>query len=59
MLSQALASATGRTESRIKEDLKQEGDLGILAVKARSTQKTLFKQQPLTIKGVFKVFAVF
>jgi len=56
ILIKALSSATGRSESRIKEELKQEGDLGILAVKARSTQKTLFKQYALTLRGVLKAF---
>ena len=29
----AVAAATGRTEARIKEALKEEGDLGTIAVK--------------------------
>lgn len=33
----AVAAATGRTEARIREALKEEGDLGTIAVKVRSS----------------------
>eukprot|EP00195_Chlamydomonas_chlamydogama_P015251 CAMPEP_0202891666 /NCGR_PEP_ID=MMETSP1392-20130828/1671_1 /ASSEMBLY_ACC=CAM_ASM_000868 /TAXON_ID=225041 /ORGANISM="Chlamydomonas chlamydogama, Strain SAG 11-48b" /LENGTH=944 /DNA_ID=CAMNT_0049575491 /DNA_START=248 /DNA_END=3082 /DNA_ORIENTATION=+ len=55
-LIKALAAATGRTEQRIKDSLKEEGDLGIVAVKSRATQKTLVVQQRLTIRGVLKAY---
>jgi hypothetical protein len=58
-VAQALATATGRSEQRIKDALKQEGDLGIVAVKLKSTQKTFGAGSKLTVRGVFKVILLF
>ena len=55
-LVKALAEATGRKESAIKSDYKNEGDLGIVAMLSRSTQKTMFAPPKLTIAGVLKEF---
>jgi DNA ligase-1 len=52
----AIGEATGRSLAVIKEDQKQIGDLGLVAVKSRSNQPTMFKPKPLTIKGVHKAF---
>ena len=55
-LIKALAEATGRKESAVKVDYKNEGDLGIVAMMSRSTQKTMFAPPKLTIAGVLKEF---
>ena len=55
-LIKALAEATGREESAVKVDYKNEGDLGIVAMMSRSTQKTMFAPPKLTIAGVLKEF---
>ena len=55
-LIKALGEATGRKESAIKEDYRNEGDLGIVAMMSRSTQKTMFAPPKLTIKGVLQEF---
>jgi len=52
---QALANSTGKKESSIKKDYEAEGDLGKVAVGARSTQRTMFQPKPLTIRGVHQV----
>lgn len=50
----AIAQATGRAMDKIKSDAAAAGDLGIVAENSRSTQKTLFQPQPLTIQAVFQ-----
>lgn len=49
----AIAQATGRALDRIKADAATLGDLGLVAENSRSSQKTLFQPQPLTVPGVF------
>jgi DNA ligase-1 len=49
----AIAQATGRSLDRIKFDATELGDLGLVAESSRSSQKTLFQPQPLTVGGVF------
>ena len=51
-----LAEATGRKESAIRADYKDQGDLGIVASMSRSTQKTMFAPPKLTMSGVLKEF---
>lgn len=55
-LIKALAQATGRKESAIKADYDSTGDLGMVAVASRATQKTMFAPPSLTIAIVFKAF---
>jgi DNA ligase-1 len=52
-LVKALAEATGRSESAVKEAYTQQGDLGIVAQQSRATQRTMFAMPILTIRGVF------
>ena len=52
----ALAQATGKSPQVIKEDYKGQGDLGIVAMSARTSQKMLFKPKPLALRNVFKQF---
>lgn len=54
MMVQALAQATGRQESKIKQEYSECGDLGSVASAARGMQKTMFKPKPLTLRGVFQ-----
>lgn len=39
--------------AQVKSDVKKTGDLGIVAEKSKSNQKTMFKPARLTIKSVF------
>ncbi|KAF3770349.1 hypothetical protein M406DRAFT_59377 [Cryphonectria parasitica EP155] len=48
----AIGETTGRTLAVIKNDQKEIGDLGLVAVKSRSTQPTMFKPKALTVRGV-------
>ena len=52
----ALSECTGRTEKKIKDDLKREGDLGVVALSSRSTQSTLVQPKPLLVRQVFQDF---
>lgn len=56
MLIKALADATGRKSEQIKNDIKNKGDLGLVAEASRTTQTTLFQPQRLTVQSVFKGF---
>ncbi|KAF9015145.1 ATP-dependent DNA ligase [Cyathus striatus] len=53
LLIKAIAESTGRSIAVIKGDLKKEGDLGLVAMISKNSQKTLFKPKPLTIPFVF------
>jgi len=55
-LIKALSIATGRSEAKIKEDYKDAGDLGTIAVNAKAAQKVMFKPARLTVKAVFAAF---
>ncbi|KAG6496265.1 hypothetical protein ZIOFF_044124 [Zingiber officinale] len=55
-LIKALAEAYGRKEEQVKKQLKELGDLGLVAKASRSSQKVMFKPQPLTISKVFNTF---
>jgi DNA ligase-1 len=54
LIMKAIGESTGRSLAVIKQDQKEIGDLGLVAVKSRSTQPTMFKPKPLTIRGVHK-----
>lgn len=53
LLIKALAESTGRSEAFVKEKYGQLGDLGIVAMQCRATQKTLMQPAALTVRGVF------
>lgn len=44
---------TGRSMAQVKSDVKKTGDLGTVAERSKSNQKTMFKPARLTVKGVF------
>ncbi|KAI8950878.1 ATP-dependent DNA ligase [Xylaria longipes] len=54
LIMKAIGETTGRSLQVIKSDQKEIGDLGLVAVKSRSTQPTMFKPKALTIRGVHK-----
>ncbi|TRX94473.1 hypothetical protein FHL15_004628 [Xylaria flabelliformis] len=54
LIMKAIGETTGRSLQVIKADQKEIGDLGLVAVKSRSTQPTMFKPKALTIRGVHK-----
>ncbi|KAF9270200.1 ATP-dependent DNA ligase [Marasmius fiardii PR-910] len=53
LLIKAIAESTGRSLAVVKADLKKEGDLGLVALNSKNSQKTLFKPKPLTVPFVF------
>ncbi|KIL70848.1 hypothetical protein M378DRAFT_155782 [Amanita muscaria Koide BX008] len=53
LLIKAIGESTGRSLSVVKADLKREGDLGLVAMNSKASQKTLFKPKPLTLSFVF------
>jgi DNA ligase-1 len=54
LIMKAIGETTGRSLATIKQDQKEIGDLGLVAVKSRSNQPTMFKPKPLTVRGVHK-----
>ncbi|RPD62906.1 ATP-dependent DNA ligase [Lentinus tigrinus ALCF2SS1-6] len=54
LLIKAISESTGRSMAIVKADLKKEGDLGLVAMNSKNSQKTLFKPKPLTLPVVFK-----
>lgn len=54
LIMKAIGEATGRSLAVIKQDQKEIGDLGLVAVKSRSNQPTMFKPKPLTVRGVLQ-----
>ncbi|XP_029636363.1 DNA ligase 1 isoform X1 [Octopus sinensis] len=53
VLMKAIAQATGRSVDKIKNDVQEKGDLGLVAESSRSNQRTMFAPPKLTIAGVF------
>eukprot|EP01138_Halocafeteria_seosinensis_P013197 gb/GECG01013479.1/.p1 GENE.gb/GECG01013479.1/~~gb/GECG01013479.1/.p1 ORF type:complete len:952 (+),score=140.08 gb/GECG01013479.1/:1-2856(+) len=59
LLTKAIAQATGREIRDVKALAKTEGDLGLVAEKSRTQQKTLgfaARKKPLEVKHVYDVF---
>ena len=54
LIMKAIGETTGRSLQVIKQDQKEIGDLGLVAVKSKSKQPTMFKPKPLTVRGVHK-----
>lgn len=52
LIMKAIGESTGRSLAIIKQDHKEIGDLGLVAVKSRANQPTMFKPKPLTVRGV-------
>ncbi|KAG6020968.1 hypothetical protein E4U41_002652 [Claviceps citrina] len=52
LIMKAIGETTGRSLQVIKADQKEIGDLGLVAVKSRSTQPTMFKPKALTVRAV-------
>jgi DNA ligase-1 len=48
----AIAQTTGRSMDKIKADVQNTGDLGIIAEKSRSSQR-MFTPAPHTVEGMF------
>jgi len=54
LIMKAIGETTGRSLQVIKQDQKEIGDLGLVAVKSRSKQPTMYKPKALTVRGVHK-----
>jgi DNA ligase-1 len=54
LIMKAIGETTGRNLQVIKQDQKEIGDLGLVAVKSKSKQPTMFKPKPLTVRSVLK-----
>lgn len=54
LIMKAIGESTGRSVAVVKQDHKEIGDLGLVAVKSRSKQPTMYKPKPLTIGAVHK-----
>jgi DNA ligase 1 len=52
LIIKAISESTGRSLAETKADHHKIGDLGLVAAKSRSNQRTMFKPKPLTVKGV-------
>ncbi|KAI5840988.1 DNA ligase [Morchella snyderi] len=52
LLMKAIGESCGRSMAMIREDQNEIGDLGMVAMKSRNKQGTLFKPKPLTVKSV-------
>ncbi|PTB61677.1 hypothetical protein BBK36DRAFT_1083746, partial [Trichoderma citrinoviride] len=52
LIMKAIGETTGRSLQVIKADQKEIGDLGLVAVKSRSKQPTMFQPKALTVRGV-------
>ncbi|PWW77869.1 ATP-dependent DNA ligase [Tuber magnatum] len=54
LLMKAIGESCGRSLEKIREDQRECGDLGLVAMKSRNKQRTLCAPQPLTIAVVHK-----
>jgi DNA ligase 1 len=52
LIIKAISETTGRSVADTKADHHKIGDLGLVAAKSRSNQRTMFKPKPLTVKAV-------
>lgn len=50
----AIATATGCSTNKIKQDVEEKGDIGLAAEASRLNQRTMFQPKPLTIAAIFK-----
>ena len=48
-----VSTVSGRSLQHIKSEVAVQGDLGVVAMGSRSTQRTMFTPPPLTVTGVF------
>jgi len=54
LLVKAICEATGRKRDAVEEDYKREGDLGLVALLSRTSQKTLsFASKPKPLAATF------
>nr|GAT44176.1 predicted protein [Mycena chlorophos] len=53
LLIKAIGQSTGRNIATIKKELKEEGDLGLVAMNSKNHQTTIFKPKALTLPVVF------
>ena len=58
LLMKAIGEATGTKQQHVKQQYQKEGDLGLVAKKSRSNQRTLgfVKPKPLYVAQVYKKF---
>ncbi|KAJ2741877.1 ATP-dependent DNA ligase Cdc17 [Coemansia sp. BCRC 34301] len=56
LLIKAIAAATGKQVSRVKQEQQELGDLGLVVQRGKSGQRTMFKPKPLSISKVFTTF---
>ncbi|EHK97104.1 putative DNA ligase 1 [Glarea lozoyensis 74030] len=54
LIMKAIGETTGRSLPVIKQDQKEIGDLGLVAVKSRANQPTMFKPKALTVQAVHR-----
>lgn len=55
LLVKAIASTTGRAPQKIRQELSERGDLGLVAQASRANQTVMMKPRPLTVEHMFKV----
>ncbi|KAJ2785298.1 ATP-dependent DNA ligase Cdc17 [Coemansia javaensis] len=55
-LIKAIATATGRQAARIKQEHQELGDLGAVAQRSKTSQRTMFKPKPLSVSRVLATF---
>lgn len=54
LLIKTIATSTGRTAAKIKKEIEELGDIGLVAETSRSNQSMMMKPKPLTLDKVFK-----